>query len=33
MRLNELGWRQKISLEEGLELAYEDFMNTSSPRL
>lgn len=32
-RLNVLGWRQKISLEEGLALAYEDFMHTSSPRL
>ena len=28
-RLNSLGWRQKIDLEEGLNLAYEDFMKTS----
>lgn len=27
-RLNSLGWRQKIDLEEGLKLAYQDFMNT-----
>jgi len=25
-RINELGWEAKISLEEGIVLAYEDFL-------
>jgi nucleoside-diphosphate-sugar epimerase len=25
-RLNTLGWKPEISLEKGLELAYQDFM-------
>lgn len=29
-RLNALGWRAKVTLEQGLRLAYEDFLKTAS---
>lgn len=31
-RLKALGWRAKVGLEEGLALAYQDFLKTASPR-
>ncbi len=32
-RLNNLGWKAKITLEEGLKLAYQDFLNNADVRL
>jgi GDP-L-fucose synthase len=29
-RLNALGWQAKVNLEQGLELAYQDFMQQNS---
>jgi len=32
-RMNALGWKAQVSLEEGIKIAYQDFLNNKDLRL